>query len=171
MNFLVGLRLGYLTAIIEGEGTIDIRRNRVKYIADYIKRHYAYYYDYSGYTYAPYIVIANNSVELLEAVKDMIGEGRIVPVKRNNIKWKDSYYFRLTKRELVLILLRELLPYFMSDTKRRLCELIIEFCESRTSRFNEVRRQGGGGHPPYNTREIEIWKEVKELNKKGKKAY
>ena len=153
MSFIEGVRLGYLAAIIDGEGSIDIRRKNRPW----------------GYGYSPHLSVANKSYELLDSVKDMVGKGTIQDLNPSGTRLNVSYEFRLLRIESVLELLRALSPYFMSGIKKQLCELVIEFCESRRSGFSDCIRVRGG-YQPYSLREIEIWREVKLLHKKGGKG-
>ena len=143
-------RKGYLAGIIDGEGTLMIRRHRALGSS-------------TGYTYSAFLTIANTELSIIEAVKDMIEAGYICTHKRKNVVQKDCYLFHVTRMKDVYRVLTELQDYFMSKRKQLICKLILEFCESRMSYTNTWK----GGRSVYTMREIEIFEEVKKLNKRG----
>jgi len=154
-DFIEGYRLGYLAAITDGEGAITITRSIKRRKRGTILRHRKYFGDHETVNYMAGIAISNDSVELLESTKSMIGEGKINPIQDKRC---NTYGLYIRKIEVVLRVLLDIQPYLLSDRKRRLCELVIEFCRSRLSKL-EVDCGA-----TYDEREVKIFWEVRELN-------
>jgi nitrogen regulatory protein PII len=149
----MSFEIGYLAALIDGEGTLTIAKNIFHYESEYRKRGYT--------TYRPMLAIANTSQELLEVARDMIGAGKVYPPagKKRKASHKGTYRYILYTYEYLLPLLIEIKDYLI--VKKRQCELLIEFIESRLQKGNKGVGVG------YSEREIEIYEEVKRLNRKG----
>ncbi len=151
---LDSFRLGYLAAITDGEGSISIYSTRRPTKSDS-----------NHYLHSVIFTITNTELDILEAVKDIVGFGNIYLWKRHKLTGnrKPSYGYRVTNRRLIYNLLVELKNYFMSERKKRLADLIMEFIESRE------QKGGCGFDSPYSQREIEIVNEVGLLNEKGRR--
>jgi hypothetical protein len=124
---------GHLAALIDGEGTVTLvfhkKRKQVK----------------------PLIAIVNKDRNLLEFVRNYIGEGRIVLSHKPDV-------FRLEIRHIsrVYPLLKEIEPYLI--TKRERAKLVLGWCESRLSKPSL--------HAPYDEEEWRIYEQVREKRAK-----
>ena len=145
MSFEDGVRAGYLAAIIEGEGSISLIRGIHKRRGGK-----------ANVFYTAQVQLNNNSYELLEAVKDWIGGGHIAKVSKDC----RCYYFCLRKQIKLFRCLMDIEPHLLSDRKRRLCELLMEFCGLRLEKLES----GEKGKYAYGEREVEIWQEMRDLN-------
>jgi len=148
---LESFSIGYLAAIVDGEGTIDlIIRSRGSY-NDYL----------------PYVVVFNTEKSIIDSTKDMASVGKIprpIPPKGN--RHKDLYRLWIRQQEDIVYFLERIQPFLMSKRKKRLAELLIEYCLIRLKR-NRGARSHGIKLGTHSERENEIWEEVRELNKRA----
>lgn len=156
---LTNFEKGFLVGVIEGEGTITIRR--VKSSARTLK----------GFALQPIIEVSNTSKELIVKVKNMIKPKRSVRVAKKLESGKNFYTFTIQDQKTVLALLREIVNYLVS--KRRRGELVKRFCEIRLKKRKYLQHTTRGerarflNHPKnyyYGSEELEIYEEVKRLN-------
>jgi hypothetical protein len=99
----------------------------------------------------------------ITAVGKVAGIGRILRRKiildnRHNT----VYEWKVTSLKSVLQICETMVDILRSDRKQEILRLVIEFCKSRLGESNCATRL------PYNTREIELYHTVAELNKRGK---
>jgi LAGLIDADG-like domain len=89
-------------------------------------------------------------------------------------KHRDAVYLRIIRLRDILVLSEALLPYAI--TKRDHWSLMIDFCRLRLegTTLNEDGQVVRGGNKkwwkPYTEREWEIYRELKELNRRGPTA-
>jgi len=140
---------GYLAGIIDGEGTITISEVRSR------KEH----------EYRPEIIITNTSDKLINHIINLLKKSGLdyfyVPNKQNKKlkRRKPLREVRITSHARVLAFLQMLLPYLI--LKRRQADIVINFIRSRIK-----RGISGKGWSPYNDYEINLVREIRELNRR-----
>lgn len=87
---------------------------------------------------------------------DRIYSGNIYFLEMESDKHKNQWNYELHSREDVLALVSGIKSYLR--LKREQADLLIEFCKNRKS------------YTEYTDRELEIYKELKKLNRTGKEA-
>lgn len=148
-DFYDGFRIGYLAAIVDGEGSIQLGMQRAgTYLGKYKDKIYKRKKD----KFQPRVQVANDDYMILEAVSDMIGFGHI------GGHGDGHGCFYIVKIEQILSLLRNLAPYFISEKKRRLSKLLMEYCELRLKKLDVFCQA------PMGKREKEIWEEMRVIN-------
>jgi len=136
---LESFSLGYLAAIIDGEGSISLfTRNRGSY-DDFL----------------PYVEISNTEKEIIESARDMADVGEVYETPRKT-EHKTIYRLCIRRQHDIVLLLERVKPFLMSKRKQRLAELLIEYCLIRLD----------AGHKAHTKREAEICEEVSVLNKR-----
>ena len=115
---------GWLAGIIEGEGTICLRR---------------YNGTSSGSLYGAYIMITNTDRELIEKASRLCGGLRIKLQRPPNkakppfiMGRKPLYFVRTDNAKRVLEILEKVFPY-MAGRKREVAKLAIKFCRIRVA--------------------------------------
>jgi len=142
-----GVEMIYLAGLIDGDGYITIA-NRSRGTKK------------SGRSLSPKIGIGNKDEAIIKFAKRVMGRyGLFKLYRRKGV----ASWVTLQKLAPVLKLLKEIRPYLIS--KRKICDLVIEFCERRLKTI-----AAGGRGAPYTQREIEIFWEVRKLNAKRKGA-
>lgn len=149
---ITGFELGYLTAIIDGEGCITLSSS----------------YKRKGETcYRPLISISNTNIHIINYVKRILepfGWIRLSPRKHG---WKKVYVITITRLQDVLSVIRRVLPFLRG--KRRQAELVLEFINLRREWRPEIihdqkGRMAGTRKYKRTEREKEIYKEIHALN-------
>ena len=140
LDSLTEFEKGWLTGIIEGEGTLTINNKRNP---------------------RPLLQIANTDLSLIRKASSLLGVGFIVKDARENRN--TSYYVIVNAVWSVNSILRQLQPCFVSQRKQELCKLLLRFCEVRLNYFKKKRI-------PAEAREKirDIIKIVASLNRKGR---
>jgi len=120
----------------------------------------------SGLSFQPKFVISNTNKELIQKLREIIGEGRI-DIKRPPLKAKwGKKTPKKTKYDLQLYsnAIREIIPQIKGwlICKREHAELMEEFLK--------YTKRGGFSFflDPYTKRKIEIFERIRELNGKHK---
>jgi len=129
----------YIAGIIDGEGNISLHM-----------------YDGKGRTtkvLRPRVGVTNTSLELLEWLRKVIGFGYIDRHKESS-EHKDTWRYGLYSVNDIRRLLEDILPYLV--VKREQAELLLTFCKEHVS------------YRPATEVEIEIYYDLKELNRKGR---
>ncbi len=136
---------GYLAGIVDGEGCLTLKksgRNRQNFSA--------------------LLTISNTSLSLLKEINKMLGGlGNINQKRSYNKNCKPVYELRFSKREILLPLLEKLQHYL--KLKKKQCQLLLEFLKIRV-KSNPTKK----AKVTYTQREIEIWKALKNINKRGR---
>ena len=143
---LSDVQKGYLSAFLDGEGGIQVTRSTRKGREYTIALH-------------PTVYFTNTNLEAIQSLRDWLSCGTIVR-RVDKIHEKDSYILHVTGTRNILALLKVVRPYLI--IKKRQADLLIEYCESRLGHYR-------GGDRRYNTRELEIYTELKRINMKGGK--
>jgi len=113
--------------------------------------------------FVPNIQISGTNEDLLRSFLSLVNMGKVYKVNRKGIKQKPVYIWRLSGAKNMQIFCEEVIPYL--PTKRRQAELMIEFCKRRVG--GQTVHNKDGYHSRYTFREVEIWEEMKQLNKRG----
>lgn len=133
--------LGYVTGLIDADGTISMR---IQKKGDTFYLH-------------PYIKFTNANEHVRDTVGESIGatytHEKHPREEMEKFGFQKKYYAVEIKGKGTLPLLKEMKPLLIEKKKR--CELLIEFIESRGERHQKER---------YSTREKEIYWEVKKEN-------
>jgi len=131
--------IGYVSGLIDGEGTIaiqklcDNRNNRIFFV--------------------PCISVSNTNLAVLEYLKQKIGAGHIYPhVKKKN--YKICYAYELRRTLDIKTLLEQILQSLI--IKKRQAETLIKFITDYAE-------------SPFNNRNVrtDLYEKIKEVNRKG----
>jgi len=104
----------------------------------------------------PVVGIINTDFHFLEKWLEIVKVGRIRP-RGLPRRGKQEYIWHINKQNVVYDILTNALPYIHVQEKKRLAELVLEFCDSR--------KLGGLKKKPYSQREKEIADEISAINK------
>ena len=140
---------GYITGAIDGEGCLTCFKRKGKKLK-------------LGFGIRPRLSITNTCPEFLSYLKEIIGFGFIRPVryKRQREHWKKVQIFDVGSKGLKI-----LLPEIKNGLiiKKHQAELLLELIQINEE--NNKQRSTKGN----TERMIEIFNEIKKLNKKGKR--
>lgn len=110
--------MAYMAGIVDGEGTIGLRRHPINPKTGYRK-------------YTPYIQLVNTHRKVVEMFAEWVGGASIYEHKGSNDGFKsrrDCYASVIGGARQVPVLLRQLLPYLI--VKKDLAELILDFTDN-----------------------------------------
>ena len=117
-----------------------------------------------GFYLCPMIMVVNSNLELLRRLADIIEFGNIYQQRRR--KLTISKFFRrpmhqwhVHKLGHLAIILKEIIPLLPSKEKQS--KLLLEYVQLR------MKHKGHGRNAPYGKRELEIYEEMKILNRRG----
>lgn len=113
-----------------------------------------------GFHLNPVISLYNTDYNLIKGFKNLVNCGTIFKRERRNIKHSNSYVWRITTFSQIISLVDNIIQYSPTDKFKRKCEIIKEYCISRKEKGN-IRKS-------YSQNEINLQKEIKILNEKGK---
>jgi hypothetical protein len=141
---LTFLQLNYIAALVDGEGTVNIDRQKVN----------------SYYMYQKYVNISNCNINLLIWLRNVTGIGNILINKKSCKRDKQQYKWFLRAEEMKDFLIK-IKDYLI--VKKENVDLMLEFID----KTNDYKS------PPLATeekiiREL-IWEDIRKLNKKGVK--
>lgn len=154
MNNTTELQKSYLAGFIDGEGYIGItfQRKKETKISSATPR------------YHPFLIIVNTNKEILDFIKDIIGEGKVYIGKKSNGRWKESYQYKLTKADNLEEILTAILPYL--KLKNRQCEVLLDFIKRRKSIKPKVGK-GSRGITSFSQKDHRLYQKLLLLNKRG----
>lgn len=143
---------GITVGLLEGEGCISIRWQEFGAPVGVSSNSYG-----CKVVLQPIISISNTDSDIMEYTGNIMEGSMGTPkLKHRKENWKDVHQWCLNNMERVINFLRWLQPYLISEKKKRLCELVIEFCKIRLS----CRGMQGA----HTQREIDIFEEVANIN-------
>jgi len=132
--------LGFIVALIEGEGSITLRRGR---------------------NIAAVISVANTDYKLLEYAKEILGFGTIRTRDGDtSLRQRICYVLYIETFTEVADVLETVKDSLISFTKRKAASLVYRFC---ISRITKLMLSGRGRPPPYSEEELDIAKQVAEI--------
>lgn len=142
---------GWLAGIIDGEGTITLKKKRRK--------------DNGNINYIPLTVINNTNLEFLERIKEICGCGTIAQQSSSYTKkhpnWNLIYRLEIKGSFNVKTLLKQVYPYLI--IKRKHAEIVMRICEENIRAYSLNR--------PANTEYLEkLIQELKSLAKGGRRS-
>lgn len=148
---LTDFESGFILSLLEGEGTISIRKYKCPYRS-------------SGFKLRPEISIANTSSALVEVTRGLIGgtTRKIVSGRRR----KPLYQLRIIGIKRTLPILLAVKDHLI--VKKRRCELVIRFCQLAWQR---LKTRVGGKAARYASEEVLIVKKIRKLNVKGESEF
>jgi hypothetical protein len=129
--------------LLEGEGSLGLNKHKV--------------WKKDRYYLRPYFAISNTDSEILAFMKTKIGFGSITGRSEKHPAWNYQIYGQSSISSLLDILL----PYLITSRKRKLAELVKDFCDRRLA----IRRAGGWAK--YEQKDWDAYEEARRLNKKG----
>jgi len=146
---------GYLAGILDGEGCLQIIKDKRRVGFGRLR---------------PYVYIASNTLELLKKIQKMLGSGSIYERKKQKPNHKIGYTLVTYRMKDMYMMLKEVFPFMI--VKRRHAELILEFLDIRKLQTRKVIKGSGGRilgtkSPLSTKREIEIYNELRKINKRG----
>jgi len=139
---------GWLEALTDGEGTLGLQK-----VQNVPRTRRSYVWEVRAY-------VSNTNRMLLEKLRQIVGEGSIVVHDRhpNHPKYKTSYRFQFSRNSL-----RVLLPQLHLVTKDRQRILLLE----ALALLGQHYYPGHGMSPEVYERLVQIWAEMRRLNKRG----
>lgn len=154
MNELSDVDAAYIAGLIDGEGTIRVKKD---------SRRELYY--------PIVIVVTNSNKDLVDIIHLTIGCGTVRPQlweRPHNVWWSKNpikqkkviWRLGIFNKSDIYELLRQVYPYII--LKRELAELVMELIEIR----NSLKTRRGKLKGQRSDREREIYLRVKELNSK-----
>lgn len=138
----------WLAGFIDGEGAIYI---------DKVKRNTIYFYP----EYHPVLQVSNTYLPVMKAL-ELKGFGHLHTLFFNDDRRKTAYWIRMCKLQELRDFLPKLIPFLR--VKKKQAVLLLEYVESRFKKFHLARRDENRG---YSKRELEIYQELRKLNRKG----
>lgn len=142
--------LGWLVAIIEGEGSVGL------------------YWNSARKQLQVRLTITNTDKALIDYAAEIIRKVGVNPFiydhnrKRQQPNWKQRYDIHVEGIKRNRAFLATLLPHWYPETvKRRRAAICLGFCESRLS---HPKFHGRGGRTKYTTGEIAMYSRIKQLN-------
>lgn len=132
------LEKGYIAGIIDGEGTISIRKKEAHH--------------------QPYLAVVNTDPTLIQYLLNRLNFNTTVKLEKKTFpKNRKPVYILCVRGKKILPLLKEIEHLLI--VKKQQCRLVIEWIESRLNRERY--------NAPYTDYEAKLYKEVKRLNTKG----
>ena len=108
----------YIAGIIDGEGNIMLQRFHV------------------GEYPSPCVSIASTTLKLLYWIKDIVGKGTIINKKNYNPEKHQDCYSYTIKYNDAIKLIKDIYPFLIVPTKKKIAELILK-------RYKEVTPRNG----------------------------
>ena len=155
---LTNTEKGFLAGIIEGEGAVFMTKKKCLSMKQ-------------RFQLIPTIDVTNTDKNLINYVnflttkirnkKDEHSKTRVEFVQRSNWspKWKYGLRVRVNDNNTIIDIINEILPILIS--KKRKAKFLLKYCKSRLIGFGKKPH-------PYNKQELEIYDEVKKMNKRGR---
>jgi hypothetical protein len=144
---LSDIERGWIAGLVDGEGTLTIRRLKTKF----------------GFGYHPRLMLGNTDHQLIEKIKLVIGSGHVSSYKFDNKKHKDFWCFELSTGPLEQLLsqISKLLI-----VKRMQAEILFNVIA--------INKRHHGGYRNYLTDEERLEMEkftanIRKLNTRGKR--
>jgi hypothetical protein len=144
MNKLTEGQIGYLAAMIDGEGHICLSRGKEL--------------KFGGYSYQPEVAVTNTNRTLLVWCRDTTGIGNIAPQRENLEKRKDSFIWRLSNREIVKFL-TIIQPYLILKWEQ--ADYLLDYFQLETFYGRSVTEE-------VSHKRKMIYEIMKDLNRRGK---
>lgn len=147
--------IGWLSGIVDGEGSIGIRRcmKKGKYIS-----------------YTPFIQVTNCDFILLDRIKEILdyyGIDYTFTIRKDDreLKWRNSGHIAIGNYEGSVRFLKLIMPFLIS--KKRHAEILLEYCNYRQTIKHREQRIKGKFIKTYDGREIIAYEELHKINHKG----
>ena len=121
-------------------------------------------------SYTLCVVIGNTEIELLEKMKSIIGIGAIFPTNAKHSKGKPSFNWVIAKIKECYFVLNNIKPFMVSKRKKKIIDLALEYCLLSTTKrkpHHSKRIFKTWKEQVRNKRILEIYNEMKKLNKRG----
>ena len=138
-------KLYWLAGVIDGEGCITIGKDREQF-------------------FRTIITITNNNPYLIQEVSKIFSELNMkffyLLKKRSNPVHKETLVIRAIGMGGCKKLLENIMPYLIG--KRQQAEIMLKYINSRKEKLKLK-----GSHNPYSEEELELIKQIKELNHKN----
>lgn len=113
----------------------------------------------NGFSLLPVVDFCNTKRDIVERFRELTFPTlNLSKCDRNNPRWKAKYTLKVAKMPFVYVLLKKISPYLV--IKNNQANLIIEFIEIESARLRSRTKY----RRPYLPRQIEIFKELKNLN-------
>lgn len=147
---------GWFAGLVDGEGQVTVKHR--KFQEHEVKRVWL----------SPQISISNTNRELMEEIKRVLEGLSYRPSfhagKASKKGQKDPYTVSLFSQGGIISFLKNILPHLI--VKKKVAERVLEFCISRII----SRRSTRSRRPYYTEREWELYWEIRELNKRGRRS-
>lgn len=154
MNNLTETQKAWLAGFIDGEGYLGITFQRKKETR----------LQAASPLLHPYVVVVNTNREVLQHIRELIGDGHVYLSKKGSDRTKESYQYKLTKMVVLVDLLEALESYFRIKSQQ--CRILIEFTRRRMSTTRKTGR-GSRGVTSFTTLDFSSYRALLALNKRG----
>lgn len=152
-KFILDTDIAYIAGLIDGEGSIMLYyRGGIERLTDRSEVRYT-----KHNTFTPIVEITNTNVEVLNWIKSILSAGGIYTHIYKTGNRKDISVYRVSSTKDIEWLLMSILPYLR--IKKKQAELLLIFCKEHPS--------GKGKAKPPTEVEIDIYYNLKELNRRG----
>jgi len=142
----------WLAGFIDGEGFIGITFQRKK--ENKIQS--------ASPRYHPYLIITNKNRDSIFFIHKLVPGGRIYEFS----PLSPVFQYKLSKREVLRDLLKELKPYLI--VKKRQSKLVLKYIDIRNSR-KITTGSGSRGKTSFSLEEENIYRQLLSLNKRGER--
>ena len=151
MNKLTDIEWSYIAGIFDGEGTAQIQTHRRKNKSGL------------GFGISPRIQIPNTDKGLIDWIHQKIPEFTLWTRSPRKKEHSISYVLVLSKPEHIIEFISYIQPYLI--IKKEHCLVVRNFCSLRLDKrkINKIAR--------YGEEEIEMYKQLKILNRKGELSF
>jgi hypothetical protein len=126
----------YIAGLIDGEGTITVKRDKRKQWA----------------IFSPHVRISMTDKEPMMTIKGWLEKAGFHPSELRSQEVDYFYGFQLCRSKEIIDFLEAIIPYLIA--KKRHARVLREFCKSRTENF----------HKPYTKSELDLISEIRALN-------
>ena len=153
----------YVACGIQGEGSISLLKRKDSRTS-------------RGYYFQPNISVSNTDKEWVEFLKTITGVGYIHKddsPSRKKKGWKTSYQWTVTAIDDIIYIIREV-TFSLMGKKEKLAFLLLDYCYRRKKQERVYHKDLSGRFVKgfqieYTPRMIEIYEEMRKLNKKGRR--
>ncbi len=128
----------YVAGLVDGEGSVTLSRK------------------HSNETPSPEVSIANNSLHLLDWVKNIVGAGKITSKSKNKVYHAQSYTWSVRDNKAICFL-NEIKKYLI--VKRQQAELI-------TKKYKVCTPRNGKYSPEMLRKKLELVAQIRKLNQR-----
>jgi len=147
---LTNFEKGYIAGFVDGEGWIGLHTGKMKYKGQTTIR------------LEPCVKVSNTNLEAFKFISKLIGAKHVSVdnVRQTTMNRKALWDLRMQRHKEICAFLKIFKDLLV--IKKNQAKLLLKFCKSRLSKGRGI---------PYSDEEVQIYHELKELNKRGVEGY